>query len=140
MHVTNLMEDWISRNAANYFNKAKLSQMVKKIRQQYRGNIEQCRKHPLPETVQQRTLLLQDDNGILDRIIPKELASQSRTMSSRIGGTPLDELDDINLRLTKLVKTQLRKCKRFNHFVHLRDVTMKNFARAFIRVRYETLF
>ena len=58
------------------------------------------------------------------------------TASARIGGTPLDELDDINFRLTKLVKAKLRKCKRFNHFVNLRDVTMRNFARAFIRVRY----
>jgi len=60
---------------------------------------------------------------------------KSRKMTARLEGTPLDELDDINLRLTKLVKNQLRKCKKFKHFVHLRDITLKNFARAFIRVR-----
>ena len=57
-----------------------------------------------------------------------------------IGGTPLDDLDEINVRLTEIIKNELNGCKRFNHFIHLRDVTMRNFARAFIRVRYTFLY
>jgi len=78
VHVTTMMDDWIGRNAPNYFNRDRLYKMVKKIRQQYSGNMAQCRRHPVPELVGHRTLQLQDDNGILDRIIPKKLASESR--------------------------------------------------------------
>ena len=86
LHVASMMESWIERNAANYFNKKRLYQMVKKIRQQYRGNLEKCKAPKKPILMGQRSAQRLNDNGILDRIIPQGLAAKT----ARIGTvTPL---------------------------------------------------
>ena len=128
------MEDWIEEYTPNYYNREMLFKMTRKINQQFRGNLRDCKKHPVPAAVQLRTLSLAEDSGILDRLIPDQLAETTRVSGPRIGNNPLEELDDINTILTKVVKQELNDCKKLNHFIRLRDTTMRQFARAFIRV------
>lgn len=42
-HIAELLESWIERNAPRYFNRDRLESLVRKIRQQYIGNIRKCK-------------------------------------------------------------------------------------------------
>ena len=42
-HITDLLNSWIERNAPKYFNRDRLESLVRKIRQQYIGNIRKCK-------------------------------------------------------------------------------------------------
>ena len=93
-----------------------LRKMSEKLRKQMVGKIQQCREHPKPK--EQKRRMESIDVGVMEKLISPELAENVR--SSFGPQNPLEELAGVNKSLTKLIKKQLSKCKRFKHFIRLR--------------------
>lgn len=128
------MIDWAERYVPNYIKKDKLYLFARKLRQQFIGNLRSCQEHPHGEQgIKQRSNQLSDDNRILERLVPDELAHETNSKYRSHQENPLELLDKINFILTRVIKQYLVACKRYQHFARLRDTGMKQYIRAFIR-------
>ncbi|CAG5085119.1 Oidioi.mRNA.OKI2018_I69.PAR.g10813.t1.cds [Oikopleura dioica] len=125
------LNSWTNLYAVKYAKQENLRKMSEKLRKQMVGKMQQCREHPKPK--EQKRRMESIDVGVMEKLISPELAENVR--SSFGPQNPLEELAGVNKSLTKLIKKQLSQCKRFKHFIRLRDTTMKQFSRAFLRLQ-----
>jgi len=132
--VTRSMTEWAEKFVPKYIKKDRLYVFATKLRQQFIGNLRSCTGHPDGGMgIKQRSNLLNDDNRILERLVPAEISSITRSKYRSDQENPLQMLDRINFILTRVIKQHLVTCKRFKHFARLRDTGMKQYIRAYIR-------
>ena len=80
MKVTETMIEWAEKYVPTYIKKDRLYVFATKLRQQFIGNLRRCESHPHGDSgIKQRSQKLSDDNRMLERLVPDDLAAHTRS-------------------------------------------------------------
>ena len=97
--VTSTLIDWAETYVPTYIRKEKLYLFATKLRQQFIGNLRQCRIHPEGDSkIKQRSNieLLQENRTLLEKLVPNELAAATRSRYQLEKENPLELLGTVH--------------------------------------------